>query len=275
MSDFFSRIFAIPSDVSSADEDTNFNYEEGRRHRKTLTPLSLTDGNDADNNTTASSFVENAVSYDQSQFSTDDTDSQEISGDRDTSRQVPKHDNTSSRGRQRRNDNNSVGNRSASAEPRSPKKKAQRSSSMALPRTNNNNAVQLQLTTSPKNKGNRRHRSLSKLGRSSGTSHKRTSSKELRNTSYSSGDDDIDKSRSRRSSSAYNNSSIHKRSSSSNTRITDGNNGDRQYSSSRSKSHQPNRMDSYTNNSSTISPKKEKKKKDSNWRSSKSPICNI
>jgi len=239
--------------VSSADEDTN--YEEGRRrHRKTLTPLSLTDGNAADNTTASSFVVENTVSYDQSQFSTDDTDSQEINRD------ARQHNTSSSRGRQRRNDN---------SEPRSPKKKPQRSSSMALPRNTHNNAVQLQLTTSPKN--NRRHRSLSKLGRSSSTSHRRTSSKELRNTSYSSGDDEKDKSprSSRRSSSANNNSSIHKRSSSSNTRITDSNNGDRQYSSSRSKSHQPNRMDSYINNSSTISPKKEKKKKDSNWSSTK------
>jgi len=250
MSDFFSRIFAIPSDVSSADEDTN--YEEGRRHRKTLTPLSLTDGNAADN-TTASSFVENTVSYDQSQFSTDDTDSQEIHRD------ARQHNTSSSRGRQRRNDT-SVGNRSASAEPRSPKKKTQRSSSMALPRNTN---VQLKLTTSPKS--NRRHRSLSKLGRSSSTSHRRTSSKErLRNTSYSSDDDDNnDRRSSRRSSSAYNNSSMHKRSSSSNTRITDSNNGDRQYSRSKSKSYQPH------TNPTTTSPKKKKKKKDSNWSSTK------
>jgi len=210
MADFFSRIFAIPSDVSS-----NYSLEELRAagggsnaagisgsrkkgHSRTLTPLSLTDGNGT---ATSATFAEGTLlSYgSDSVGSISNTSRSEQLSSTSTSTETMEehlhhHDDrrqhapptvappASSRGRQRRND--ASVHRSAS-EPRHKHRSSSMASSSQTRRTNTNNAgvgiggsthsrntgMQLQLNSPTKR--DRRHRSLSKMGaRSAASSHK-------------------------------------------------------------------------------------------------------
>eukprot|EP00571_Detonula_confervacea_P007469 CAMPEP_0172317106 /NCGR_PEP_ID=MMETSP1058-20130122/30562_1 /TAXON_ID=83371 /ORGANISM="Detonula confervacea, Strain CCMP 353" /LENGTH=1075 /DNA_ID=CAMNT_0013031577 /DNA_START=53 /DNA_END=3280 /DNA_ORIENTATION=+ len=102
MADFFSRIFAIPSDVSSTyshdeprplggDINGSANPTGGRRkkkgHSRTLTPLSLTDGL---SNTLTSSYV-GTLSHDEIELSLDDRGSTQQSTTSNSSETVEEH----------------------------------------------------------------------------------------------------------------------------------------------------------------------------------------
>ncbi|KAL9181544.1 hypothetical protein ACHAXT_010349 [Thalassiosira profunda] len=173
MTDFFSRIFAIPSDVSSCSDDGGRERRRKRGHSRSLTPLSLTDGN----GTMSQSFGEATLSFGGesggrseqifSASTSSGTMEERLLNDKrgrreHQRRRAPSRTDSgrgSSRGRQRRND--SSAHRSAS-EPRRQSKKGQRSSSMvpsSSPR--HGSARNMQLDLNSPTKKDRRHRSAS------------------------------------------------------------------------------------------------------------------